>query len=79
MWFGKLILAAVMYLVNTIPPMQAEFSKMKTTQAEMANDVRELKEHAATKKELEEAEKRVKAEFSETLKRAKVITSTQGK
>jgi hypothetical protein len=67
LWTCKLIFAAVMYLVNTLPPMQADVNSLKT-------DVKSLKENAATKQELVDAEKRVKTEFSEQLKKGTTIS-----
>lgn len=73
-WMCKMILAGVMYLVNTLPPMQIKVDKLVT-------DVADLKlAQAAAKKDLEtaaqvakqeliEAEKRVKHEFTEQLKK----------
>jgi hypothetical protein len=72
LWMCKLIYGAVMYLVTTLPPMQVDVNSLK-------NDVRDLKEHAATKSELVEAEKRVKQEITEQLKNSPVITTTRGK
>lgn len=73
-WLCGLILSAVMYLVNTLPPMQRDVSELK-------RDVSDLKiAQAASKQELQaaaekarqelmEAEKRVKVEFTEQLKK----------
>lgn len=43
-WLCGLILSAVMYLVNTLPPMQSDVSQLKT-------DVTDLKENAISKKD----------------------------
>lgn len=64
LWFGKLILASVMYLVNTLPPMQADVNTLK-------QDVKSLKETTATKAELREAEERVKAFQAQLKKQSK--------
>lgn len=73
-WICSLILSGVMYLVHTLPPMQVKVDKLVT-------DVSELKvAQAAAKKDLEtaaqvarqeliDAEKRVKNEFTEQLKK----------
>jgi hypothetical protein len=45
-------------------------------------DIGELKDQGklfATKKQLEEAEQRVKSDFAEQLRKGRIITSTQGK
>lgn len=68
LWVLKLILAAVMYLVNTLPPMQADVTTLK-------EDVKSLRASTATKTELADAEKRVKLEFQEQLKRGRIITN----
>lgn len=72
LWLCKLIYVAVMYLVTTFPPMQADVTKLK-------KDVEVLKESVATKAELAEVELRVKKEISEKIKNSPIITGTQGK
>lgn len=60
LWVCKMILAGVMYLVNTLPPMQADVNQLK-------QDVKSLKDTAATKAELTSAESRVMNEFRKQL------------
>lgn len=65
LWISKLILAAVMYLVNTLPPMQADVNTLKI-------DVQKLKEAAVTKRELADATSQVKQELIDQLKKQKM-------
>lgn len=73
-WLCGLILSAVMYLVNTLPPMQRDVSDLKRdvsdlkiAQAASKQEIRTAAEQA--RQELIEAEKRVKLEFAEQLKK----------
>lgn len=72
-----LILSAVLYLVNTLPPMQAKVDKLVTdvasltvAQAASKQEIQIAAEKA--RQELIEAEKRVKADFTDQLKKAKM-------
>lgn len=73
-WLCGLILSAVMYLVNTLPPMQRDVSELKrdVSDLKMAQASAKQELQAAAEKarqELIEAEKRVKLEFTEQLKK----------
>lgn len=72
LWFCKLILAGVIYLMNTLPPMQADvndlkkdMTAMKIAQEESKKEIKLAAEKA--QKELGEAEMRVKNEFTRQL------------
>lgn len=72
LWFLKLIFAAVMYLVNTLPPMRADVNQLKTDVKLLQTGQQEAKQAiqvAAEKsqKELNDAEQRVKNEFTKLL------------
>ena len=71
-----LLLAA---LVFCFVGMRDDLRDIKKEWPDMKKDIGELKQHAATKEELRQAEDRVKTEFAAELQRAKVVTSTQGK
>lgn len=64
LYTSKLILAGVMYLVNTLPPMQVNVNELKVDVAALKTDVANLKRAAVTKQELEA----VKNELTEQLK-----------
>lgn len=71
-WFGKLILASVLYLVNTLPPMQADVKDLKRDVHELKQAQVTVKEElkaaaAKAEKDLSAAEERVKNEFSRQL------------
>lgn len=79
-WLCGLILSAVMYLVNTLPPMQRDVSKLKEDVSELRIAQAASKQEIQTaamqaRQELIDAEKRVKAEFTEQLKRGRIITN----
>lgn len=72
LWVCKLILAAVMYLVNTLPPMQRDVSELKRDVSELklaqAASKQEIQTAAGqAKQELIDAERRVKNEFTKLL------------
>lgn len=74
LWFCKLILAGVMYLVNTLPPMQKQVNQLVLDVADLkiaqASAKQEIKVAADTaKQDLADAEQRVKREFTEQLKK----------
>lgn len=76
-WLCSLILSAVMYLVNTLPPMQKDVSDLKrdvadlkVAQAASKQEIQLAAEKA--RQELMDAEKRVKADITEQLKKAKM-------
>lgn len=82
-WLTRfLVCGTLAYIAKTGVDIRDDTRDMKKEWPQMQKDISELKEQGrtfATKTQLEEAEKRVKTEFAETLKKAKVITSTQGK
>jgi hypothetical protein len=82
-WLTRFIVCgALAYIAKTGVDIRDDTRDMKKEWPQMQKDIGELKEQGktfATKIQLEETEKRVKNEFAETLKRSKIITSTQGK
>lgn len=79
-WICSLILSAVMYLVNTLPPMQVKVDKLVTDVANLttaqAAAKEDLKIAAETaRKELIEAERRVKLDFQEQIRKGRIITN----
>lgn len=78
LWMAKLILAGVMYLVNTLPPMQAKVNQLVTEVADLkigqAAAKQEIKVAAETaKQELAAAEERVTNNFAEQLKKERKL------
>lgn len=83
-WLCGLILSAVMYLVNTLPPMQRDVSELKRDVSELkiaqAASKQEIQTAAGlAKQELIDAERRVKNEFTKLLneqlkKRGRITT-----
>lgn len=71
-WICSLILSGVMYLVNTLPPMQVKVDRLVTDVAELKVAQAAAKEEIKTaaevaRQELESAEMRVKNEFKRQL------------
>lgn len=78
LWFCKLILAGVMYLVNTLPPMQKQVNQLVLDVADLkvaqAAAKVEIKVAADTaKQELAAAEQRVKNDFADQLKKERKL------
>lgn len=76
------MIALLLSLVYCFVGIRDDMRDIKREWPEMKKDIGELKEQGktfATQKQLEAAEQRVKQEFAEELKKARVITSTQGK
>lgn len=76
LWFCKLILAGVIYLMNTLPPMQADVGTLKRDVADLKvaqiAAKQEIKTAADTaRQELIDAEKRVKLEFRKEFEKQK--------
>lgn len=75
-WTCKLILAGVMYLVNTIPVMQTSLNAlpaMKQAVDQLQIDVQSIKKNAVTETQMNDAigaaEQRVSEKFTKELKR----------
>jgi hypothetical protein len=68
---------ALWALFNLAVNIRDDTREIKREWPELKKDVGDLKREAATKKELADAELRVKQEFTEQLKKSQVITTTQ--
>lgn len=66
-WFGKVIYAGVMYLVVTVPPLQASMNKMNDRLAALETSSGEYVKQKDLKRELSEAEMRVRNDFTKQL------------